>query len=235
MAIKPYYDRLLGRIRDDYGLGSSGPPGYDSPFFQSFSISGQVTPIEVGDSIPLNPTFLWSTVYPSNVKPNVISIDDVTAAVNIANSLPDTGSHAATYPAITKTAAGSNQFRIEGENTLGGLFYRMYVVDWQWRIYFGEDVNAGPLSEAQIEALRVGNLKANFPGAYVFLTGGYKYFCYPAVLGLASSFIDQGTGFPVAMQAPYTVSVTNAFGQTTNYNVRRTYNVLGGPITIVVS
>jgi hypothetical protein len=235
MAIKPYYDRLLGRIRDDYGVGSAGPPGYDSPFFQSFGISGQVTPLEVGDSIAANPTFTWSTVYPANVKPNTISIDDVTAAANIGSALPDTGSYAATYGAITKTAAGQNQFRIEGENSLGGIFYRMYVVDWQWKIYYGEDVNAGPLTEPQVEALRIGSLKANYPGAYTFLTGGYKYFCYPAVLGLAISFIDQGTGFPVAMQAPYVVSVTNAFGQTTNYNVHRTFNVLGGGLTIVVS
>jgi hypothetical protein len=234
MAITPYYDRLLGRIRDDYGVGSS-TPGYDSPFFQSFGIAGQVTPLEVGDSIAANPTFNWSTVYPGNVKPNTINIDDVTAPAVIGTTLPDTGSFVSVYGAITKTAAGNNQFRIEGENSLGGIFYRMYLVAWQWRLFYGEDVNAGPLLEAQVEALRVNNLKANFPGAYTFLTGGYKYFCYPASMGLATSFNDQGTGFPVAMQAPYVVSLTNAFGQTTNYNVHRTFNVLGGGLTILVS
>ena len=234
MPIKPYYDRLLGRIRDDYGV-SSPVPGYDSPFFQSFNIAGQTTPIEVGDTIPANPTFNWNTVYPGNVKPNTINIDDVTGATNIASGLADTGSHVSVYPAITRTSAGPNQFRIEGENTLGGLFYRMYVVNWYWKIFYGEDVNAGPLTEPQVEALRVGNLQANFPGAYTFLAGGYKYFCYPSLMGTATSFIDQNTGFPVAMQAPYVVSLTNPFGQTTNYNVHRTFNVLGGGLTIVVS
>jgi hypothetical protein len=234
MAIKPYYDRLLGRIRDDYGTAVP-VPGYDSPFFQSFGIAGQVTPLEVGDTILANPTFNWSTVYPANVKPNTISIDDVTGATNIASGLPDTGSHVSVYPAITRTSAGPNQFRIEGENTLGGIFYRMYVVNWYWNIFYGEDVNAGPLTEPQVEALRVANLQANYPGGYNFLGGGYKYFCYPALMGTATSFIDPNTGFPVAMQPPYVVSLTNPFGQTTNYNVHRTFNVLGGAITIVVS
>jgi hypothetical protein len=235
MSIVPYYDRLLGRVRDDYGRSSAGPPGYDSPFFQSFGISGQVTPIEVGDSIPINPTFLWTTVYQPNVTPNTIDIDDVTGATPIASGLADSGSHVSVYSSITKTSAVPNLFRISGQNTLGGLFYRMYTVDWYWKVYYGESALAGPLTEPQIEALRVPVLKANYPGSYVFLAGGYKYLAYPSLMGTAISFTDPNTGFPVAMQAPYVVSVTNAFGQTTNYNVHRTFNVLGGAITIVVS
>lgn len=232
--VTPYYDRLLGRIRDDYGA-EGGTPGYDDPFFDGFDIAGQPNPLEVGDTVPANPTFNWSTVYPGNIVPNTINIDDITDSTNIATGLADTGSYAATYGAITHNTATDHKFRIKGENTNGGIFYRMYTINWYWMLYYGESADAGPLSEAQIEALRVGTLKANFPGSYDFDPGGYKYFCYPAVLGTASSFIDPSTGFPVAMQAPYTVSVTNTHGQTTTYNVHRTFNVLGGAITVVVS
>jgi len=232
--MKPYYDRLLGRIRDDYGVASP-VPGYDLPFFQTFDIVGQPNPIEVGDSIPANSTFNWLTVYPANITPNSIAIDDITGAANIATGLADTPPYASVYPAITNLLPAANIFRISGQNTLGGLFFRMYTVNWQWMFYYGEDVNAGPLTEPQIEALRVPVLRSGFAGVYAFLGGGYKYLCYPAMLGTATSFIDQATGFPVAMLPVYTVSVTNTFGVTTNYNVHRTWNPMGGGFNIVVS
>jgi len=78
-------------------------------------------------------------------------------------------------------------------------------------------------------------LKSGFAGTYSFAAGGYKYIAYPAVYGTATQFTDQLTNFNVAMQAPYTVSVTNTFGQTTSYNVHRTTNVLGSSINIVVA
>ena len=234
MGIKPYYDRLLGRIRDDYGVATP-VPGYDLPFFQTFDIAGQPNPIEVGDSILANRTFNWSTGYPANIAPNSIAIDDITGATNIATGLANTPPYVSVYPAITNLVAATNLFRISGQNTLAGLFFRMYTVSWQWMVYYGEAVAVGPLLEAQIEALRVPVLKAGFAGVYVFLAGGYKYLCYPATLGTATSFVDQATGFPVAMLPVYTVSVTNAFGVITNYNVHRTWNPLGGALNIVVN
>jgi hypothetical protein len=91
------------------------------------------------------------------------------------------------------------------------------------------------LVETDIESLRVGNLSSTFVGTYSFVAGGYKYISYPSSFGTATSFKDVDTNFNVAMEAPYIISVTNTFGQTTNYNVHRTTNILGGAITIQVS
>ena len=237
---KPYYDRILGRLRDDYGT-SSPSPGYDAPFFQTFSmVDNPVRPtwpvIEVGDSTPINPDFSWTTIYPANVTPNTLNINDVTNSAVIGANLADTSPYTSVYGAVTRVTAGNNLYRIDGQNTLGGLFYKVFQVQWQWMTHYGEDAAAGPLIAAQILTLRVPVLKAAFAGVYTFLGGGYKYLAYPAVLGTATTFTDQSTGFPVAMLAPYVVlAVTNPFGVATGYRVHRTYNAMGGALNIVVS
>lgn len=208
--------------------------GFLLPAFRSFTIDSQSNPLEAGDSSLADPTFLWTTSNPTGIALNSLGINDVTGGVSIASGLADTGSYAATYPAILKTAATYNRFRITGTNVLGSTFSRNYDLYWRWRMYYGESTDT-LLDEAKIKALRVSSLNAGFAGVYSFLGGGYKHIAYAAVLGAATTFIDQATGLEVAMSPLYTVSVTNSFGVTTSYNVHRTYNVLGGSLSIVVS
>lgn len=224
----------MGREPLRRGFGSGGGGGYQSPAFTTFGIDSQSSPIEVGDLSLANPTFYWTTSHSPNVQPNTIDIDDVTGAVNIATGLANTSPYAATYAAIQKLVATYNRFRISGQNTHLLPFSRNYDIVWQWQRYYGESI-VEPLNEAQIKALRVGGLAGGFAGVYVFLGGGYKYLTYAAALGTATNFVDQATGFPVAMETPYTVSVTNAFSVATLYNVHRTTNILGSAINIVVS
>ena len=188
----------------------------------------------MGDLSLANPTFQWTTSHSGNVQPNTIDIDDVTGATNIATGLANTSPYVATYAAIQKLVATYNRFRITGQNTHALAFTRNYDITWQWRRYYGESA-VEPLNQTQIKALRVSGLSAGFAGVYSFLGGGYKYVTYAAALGTATHFIDQDTGFPVSMLPVYTVSVTNAFGVATLFNVHRTYNILGGAINIVVS
>jgi hypothetical protein len=208
---------------------------YMYPAITAFTISGQSSPLEVGDSIAANPTFTWSTSNSANITGDNIAIFDQTASATIASGLANDGSEATTYAAITRTSEGNNVFRVEATNTLSETISRTYTVNWVWRVYSGESVAAGPLVEADIEALGTSALAGGFAGTYSFAAGGYKYIAYPAVYGTATQFKDQMTNFNVAMQAPYTVSVTNTFGQTTSYNVHRTTNVLGSSINIVVA
>jgi len=228
----------MGREPLRRGFGSGGGGGYQSPAFTTFGIDSQPSPIEVGDLSLANPTFYWTTSHSPNVQPNTIDIDDVTGATNIAtglaNDLPQT--YAATYAAIQKLVATYNRFRISGQNTHALAFSRTYDIVWQWRRYYGES-GVTPLNQTQIKALRVSGLSAGFAGVYSFLAADqeYKYIAYAAALGTATVFRDADTGFPVPTEAPYTVSVTNAFGATTLYNVHRTTNKLGGAINIAVS
>ena len=205
---------------------------YQAPAFTSFSISGQSTPIEVGATVAANPTFNWIETNIGNVNPSTTVIRNVSTI--IANNVSNTSPYAATDGAVTKTTATTNTWSIEQTNTHSQTFSRNFTVTWQWRVYYGESVNT-PLSEAQIEALRVGNLQSGFAGTYSFQAGGYKYICYPSSMGTASTFKDTGTNLDVPFETVYTVSVTNANSVTTNYNVHRTTNIIGSAINIQVS
>ena len=209
---------------------------YQYPAFLTFAISGQTTPLEVGASILANRTFIWTTSSPSNINTNSLAIRDVTGATNIATGLADDGTEATTYAAIVKNTATTNQFSITGTNSKSTTFTKTYTVAWQWKIYYGESVTT-PLAESGIEGLRIGVLASGFAGTYIFnaLTNGYKYLCYPAVLGTATSFKDTATQLPVPMETVYTVSVTNVNGVSTNYNVHRSTNILNGAVTIIVA
>ena len=210
---------------------------YQTPAFSSFSISGQATSLEVGDSIGTNKTFTWGTTNSGNVKPNVIGLVDVTGGVTIASGLANDGTETTSYPAspITKTSATSHSFRVDGTNTHEQVFSRTFSVIWYWLRFYGESVNAGPLSESDIEGLRVSGLASGFAATYSFSGGGYKYIAYPSVFGTATMFKDSSTNLDIPFETAYTVSVTNSFGVMTTYRVHRSTNIMGGAVGIVVS
>lgn len=208
---------------------------YQDPAFSSFSISGQVNPIEVGGQILATITFLWGTTNPANVVPNSLAIRDQTGGVNLATGLANDGTEVVAMGApIQKTVPASHVFRITGQSTKPGSFLRDSTYNWYWRLYSGTNVSP-TLTEAQIEALANSLLTGTFTRTYNFAGGGYKYVCYPSSFGWATTWRDQLTGFNVPFTNIGTVSVTNTFGQNTNYNVQRSTNILGGSINIIVS
>lgn len=208
---------------------------YLTPAFSSFLMTG-VTILEVGDVISGAKTFTWTTINPTNITPNSIDILDITGSATLETSLPNTGSKSHTFGTpIQLIVAGTYNFRIQAINTHSVTFIRNLIIYWEWKVYYGESVNAGPLNQTQVKALRVGGLQAAFAGTYSFLGGGYKYLAWPTALGAASSFKDASTLLNVDMQAPLTLSVTNAFSITTNYYVYRTTYILGGAIDIIVA
>jgi hypothetical protein len=208
---------------------------YQAPTFSSLAIT-TITVLEVGAGIGGIMTFTWTTTNASNIVVGSLSILDITGSATLESSLNNTGSKTHDFtPPITKNTATFNRFQIQGQSTALVTFTRNLDVYWYWKAYYGEEGAAGPLDETAIEGLRVGGLQAGFAGTYVFQAGGYKYLCYAAVLGTATSFKNAANNLDVDMQAPYTVSVTNVNGVATNYNVHRTTYQLGGAITIIVS
>jgi len=206
---------------------------YQQPGFSSFSISGQTTPLEVGDTISAgNKTFIWSTTNSTNIEVNSIQIEDATDSIILGTGLANDGSEIINIPSsITKNIKDSHTWTITGTNTKSSTFLRNYNVNWYWRIYYGESALTS-LTETDIETLRVNTLVADSPATYSFLGGNYKYICYPTSYTLLTNFTDTLTLLNVAMEPPTTVSVTNTFGQTTNYYVHRTTNKLGASIDI---
>ena len=208
---------------------------YQAPAFSSFYINGQSGTIEVGDTSLANPDFRWSTTNSGNVQANSIAIRDATAGSDMATGLANDGQETIAASGITNNSPATQTYTIRGTNTQSNSFNRNYNIYWRWRMYYGEDA-ATTLDEADIKALRDNLLTNTFARTYSLLGGAtYKYIVYPASFGMATTFTDTGTGFAIAMEAPYTVPVTNSFGQTTNYNVHRTTNILNSAINIAVS
>jgi hypothetical protein len=100
------------------------------------------------------------------------------------------------------------------------------VVTWTRDVYWGVSSNAGPLTEAQIEALSNTVLSGTKSRTItVSPANEYVYYSYPAQYGAATFTLN---GFPAAFETVYTVSVTNVNGITSTYNVYRSTNLLTG-------
>ena len=208
---------------------------YQVPAFTSFAISGQSTPIEVGSSATANPNFTWGTSNSSNVSANSISLIDVTNSNTVlVSGLANNGSHQVIQAAISKNSYTSYTWKVQATNTHGTNFNTTMSVTWEWKRYYGEGTSALSI-QSDITGLRVNGLSTGFAATYSFNAGGYKFLCYPSVLGTASNFTDQSTGLNVPFNTVYTINVTNVYGITTSYNVHQTTNMLGGSINIIVS
>ncbi len=209
---------------------------YQTPAFTAFSISGQSTGLEVGQSVAGGSrTFVWSTSNSSNVQANSVTIQNITGGTTtLVSSTSNDGTEAVSITSVTKTVASSHVWRILASNTKTQQFTRDFTVTWQWRRYHGESVLT-TLSEPEIEALRVSQLSSSFAGTYAFQAGGYKWIAYPTSFGTATSFKDTATNLDVPFQPVVTIDLTNAHGATTQYNVHRTTNILGAAISILVA
>ena len=208
---------------------------YQAPSFNSFYINTQTSPLEVGDTSLANPVFEWSLLNAGNVDPSSVTIKDLTAAVTLVTGASNIPPYTATYAGITKTTATSEVFQISAENTQSVVFTRTYSITWQWRVHYGDSASTS-LSSSDIVALS-GGLQGGFAGTYSFpaAAGEYKIFAYPTSMGTAASFVDTGTGFAVPFNTPYVVTVTNAHGVVTNYNVHQSTYQLGGAVNIAIS
>ena len=208
---------------------------YAAPSFSIFAVTGYGT-VEVGAEIAGPLTFTWGTTYPDNITPDSISISNTSDAVLLVENSANDGSETLALPApLVLSAAGSKAFQISASNSNGADFTRSTSISWAWRIYYGESEDTSLDTEIEIEALRASLLASSASRTYSFLGGGYKWLAYPTAMGLKTTFTDPATGFPVAMEVPITVSLTNQYGVATNYYVHRTYNTLASDIQIAVS
>lgn len=211
---------------------------YQYPSFSNFSINGQTTILEVGNSITAgDKTFTWGTTNSYNISDNSITIKHVsnTGTTTLVENASNDGSEVINFPSpITRTNNGSTLFKIIADNTKSQSFERNYYVNWRWRTYYGTS-SSTYIDESDIKNLPSTQLENNFTGNKIFAAGDYKYVAYPTLFGQKSSFFDQATGFVVAMETPYTVTITNDYGISTDYYVHRTTNTIVGAITIGVS
>lgn len=229
---------------------------YIAPSFNSFTMNGQSTSVQVGTTLSTPQVFSWGFSN-ANVCANTMKICDHTNGCLLANNISIVSPSGATgIGTVQKTSATFNRWCGEAINTVGGtLTSPFFTVNWYWLRFAGESVNP-TLNEAEIEALSISGLASGFSGSYAFgatSPATYKYFAFPDSFGsptATTGFKDASTNLAVSMadatddvfysntQNGWSyglVSVTNSNGIATNYRVYRTKNLLGGTITIILS
>lgn len=224
---------------------------YLNPSVSSFSISGQSTTLEVGDSITSgSKTFIWSITNSGNITANSVKIKNYNT--NTIISTPSTGiandgSEAISISTITRTTAGLQRFIIYAKTVKGSQISRNFNVNWYNRVYYGTS-SATTLTASDITGLTSSVLTSTAMRTHVLDAGDYKYICIPTALVNPTLFKDASTNLTVAMAGPSEgyntlnngyyvdqVVVTNAFGINITYDVYRTKNILGGALSIITS
>jgi len=215
---------------------------YLSPSFNALT-STVFNTFEVGQPIPSGLQSIGYTVNNSvNIKapqpPNVgvpsSNIPGATFPINPFLLLPAGSFQIDIPPGFTEVVPTNRTIGLQGTNSNNITFSTSNNILFRQRVFWGTSPLT-VLTETDIEALSNSQLRNGFAGTYSFAAGNYKWVCYPTSMGLATTFTDTGTGFPVAMVAPITVSVTNPYGVTENYYAHRTLNILGGSINIAVA
>jgi hypothetical protein len=189
--------------------------GYTGAISFTYSVS-QPTVYSISDS------------YDAKLNGSFITMDGATGSGNTGNSTSTatyTGpvSEPASFSVILKSNTNETSTETSG-------------LTWLYRVYWGADAGTS-LTEAQVEALTSSQLKSGRTGTYtITATGGkYLYICYPASYGAATQFTVNGfvTTFQLLTS---TLSVTNAYGATTDYRVYRSEDLQSGSgIPVVVS
>lgn len=206
---------------------------YQYPSFTSFSIGG-LSGREVGSIIQESQRSVsWNINNDSNLIPESIELYDVTNNIILSSNL-GTSPKLLQFPSYSSNEPATQSFKIEATNTNGDKFSRNTSITWRWREFYGESTLSN-LDATEVAMLRGSTLASNYNGTYVMVEGGYKYFAWPVSFGIPSAFKDQSTNLDVAMESPYTITIQNSFGISTDYNIFRTTNILGGSITIMVT
>ena len=224
---------------------------YLNPTFSSFSIAGQSTSLEVGNTVAGGArTFNWGTTYSGNIKPNTIKIKNINTNQIIstpASGMTNDGTEVISISSVTRTTAGSQTWTAYATTKKNVTISRNFTVSWFNRIYWGTST-ASTLTASGITGLTGTSLTTTSLGTHSFAGGGYKYFCIPTALNNPSLFRDASTNLTVAMAGQsdgYTilnngyyvqqVVVTNAYGINITYDVYRSKNQLGGAIDIITT
>lgn len=227
---------------------------YQVPSFPTFT--GSFTQYyEVGDSVPTPSTFSFTVLNSANITPNSLTINDATAAVPLATSLPVTSPTTSISLGVVSynTQGATNAWNAEIQDTqLTNITSPSYVATWYFKIYYGTDASL-TLNSTQVVGLASNLLSGTINGTYNFAANDYKYFAWLDTLGsptFGTGFKDNFTGFPLSMadstDDPFysntqngwsygTVTVTNAFLIPAIYRVYRTKYPLGGTLQALIS
>ena len=133
-----------------------------------------------------------------------------------------------------KVTAGDTIFKISGYDTTGVTFQKDYIIQYQYRIYYGEytdDIEDTGLPNPFI-VLRATELVSDIKSEYYFLGVGYKWFCFPEALGENYIFFELTSDIAVIFEEPRKITITNEYGVVITYNCYRTTNEINEEFTM---
>ncbi len=208
--------------------------GYDYPYFSDFIIGDIFIELEVGEPINAG-TYpaLWLIANSQLLRPNTIEIKYVNNNLVLGDNIADTGRYDINLPEIRFNVPTSIVFLISAQDTTGIIFNKTYSIPVKARIFVGESIE-NTMSQEVLLSLRIRELKDDINGEYVLNEGGYKWFCYPAFMGIRDEFFDLDMQEAIAMEQQQTVSLVNEYGVTQDYLCYRSFNILNGDIRIEV-
>jgi hypothetical protein len=212
--------------------------GFDFPEFDTFfvqntdniDIGGR---FEIGYTIPAGDyLFNFNIINPELLEEKSIFIehDGVLLAEQLDNISPVT----IALTEFQKVTAGDTVFKISGYDTTGVTFQKDYIVQYQYRIYYGEytdDIEDTGLPNP-LSILRATELVSDIKSEYFFLGVGYKWFCYPENLGENYIFYELTSDIAVIFEYPRKITITNEYGVDVTYNCYRTTNEVNQEFTM---
>ena len=127
---------------------------YLSPSFTAFTMLNQNAIVKVGYIVSTSKTFTWSTLNPSNIQDNSISLLDVTGSATLATGLSNDGSEVITLPShISRDNSGDvYTWRIKGTNTNSVEFTKDFTMTWVLPVYVGASSNPSLTASGIISA-----------------------------------------------------------------------------------
>ncbi len=115
---------------------------YLNPAFNSFSISGQSTLVEIGSSITGSKTFIWGTTNSSNVSANTINIVNTTSSSILISGTTNDGSQIINISTITFNSS-PQIFNINAINTLGAILSSNFTINTTYPYFYGKYASGG--------------------------------------------------------------------------------------------
>jgi len=222
------------------GSGGTLPP-LGSSSFTLFEMDGQNTLLLAGDTLLGGLRgFKWNFYNPVNVVPGTLDVHEISTGTTLATDISTTSPQDVDIGTDFIGNTGDKRiFRAFADDTAGNTFdttqftAKDFIVEWGSIVYYG--ISSNPTEdETGIESM-TGVLKADFRDIYDLPANNYKYIAVPDTLGIPTKFEDANTGFIIAMNPPYSLTITNIYGVSETYNVFRSQYTLGGSVKIKIT
>lgn len=226
---------------DLYLCTSNATGAWDSTKFQKVDVGGQLSDLKSA-SDALARFVNYSDIATFTESPSTVEIGNSTASVDLAwtfNSTPSsltlngvTKSTSSTGETVTATDDGTTH---KVEYTLATSIGSKKVTFNFWpKVYFGAAEIPDAVNSAFLLGLPNGELAGSRARTFTVnaTSGKYIWYAVPVRYGVCSFRVG---GFEGGFEAPQTVNVTNASGNTENYYVYRSTNPSLGSTTVVVS